>query len=332
MEAHWSWSILKLLAIVGVVMLAIPFVILAERKFIAWMQDRIGPNRVGPWGMLQTIADGIKLFTKEEIVPTQADKWVYLAAPVIAMIPALATFAIIPFGPRAQPTDINVGVLYLLGLSSLGVYGTVLGGWAANSKYSLLGGLRSSAQMLSYELALGVATLCVVMATETLSLHDIVMKQENYAWNLFKPWLWPAAVVFLIGGIAETNRAPFDLPEAETEIVAGFHTEYSGMKFAMFFLGEYAHIVTVSAMATTFFFGGWHGPGASGATLAAAALGIFWFVTKMMILIFGFIWLRATLPRLRYDQLMQFGWTRLLPIGFANVFLLGVWELLQVGR
>lgn len=337
-----GWAIVKLLIIVGCVMLAVPFMILAERRLIAFMQDRLGPNRVGPAGLLQTIADGIKLLFKEEIVPAGADKPIYYLAPMLVMVPALCTFVVIPFGPNAQVSDLNVGVLYILGLASLGVYGIVLAGWSANSKYALLGGLRSSAQMLSYELGVGLAVVVVVMITGTLSLRGIVETQEGPLtfwwfgrqviipflpnWLLFQPLAWPALVVFLVGGFAETNRAPFDLPEAETELVAGYHTEYTGMKFAMFFLGEYANVTTASAMVTTLFLGGWHGP--------KFLPPLVWFLLKLLLVIFTFIWARATLPRIRYDQLMQLGWKVLLPVGIGNVILIALydaWKLSSMG-
>ena len=339
-----GWSVLKLLIILGCVMAVVPFIIWAERRFIAFMQDRYGPNRVGPAGLLQSIADGIKLLFKEEIVPAGADKAVYFLAPMLTMVPALCAFAVIPFGPDAQVVDINVGVLYILGLGSLAVYGIVLAGWASNSKYALLGGLRSAAQMLSYELGVGLAVVVVVMMTGTLSLRGIVEVQSSPLtfwwfgrevvipflpnWLVFKPLAWPALAMFLVGAFAETNRPPFDLPEAEGELVAGYHTEYTGMKFAMFFLGEYANVVTASAMVTTLFLGGWS------PLVWVRGSGILpplvWFLLKLVALLFVFIWARATLPRTRYDQLMQLGWKTLLPIGMANIAALGLWDALVV--
>ncbi len=335
-----GWSVVKLLIIVGCVMLAVPFMVLAERRFIAFMQDRLGPNRVGPAGLLQTIADGIKLLFKEEIVPVGADKPIYYLAPMLVMVPALCTFVVIPFGPNAQVSDLNVGVLYILGLASLGVYGIVLAGWSANSKYALLGGLRSSAQMLSYELGVGLAVVVVVMLTGTLSLRGIVefqgepllplrwgaMELSIPRWLLFNPLAWPALFMFLVGGFAETNRAPFDLPEAETELVAGYHTEYSGMKFAMFFLGEYASVTTASAMVTTLFLGGWNPPLLIGQDGFRILPPLAWFLLKLLSVIFIFIWARATLPRIRYDRLMQLGWKLLLPMGIGNVALIALYD------
>ncbi len=340
-----GWSIVKLLIIVGCVMAVVPFLIWAERRFIAFMQDRYGPNRVGPAGLLQSIADGIKLLFKEEVVPKGADKFVYFLAPMMTMVPALCAFAVIPFGPNAQVVDINVGVLYILGLGSLGVYGIVLAGWSSNSKYALLGGLRSSAQMLSYELGMGLAVVVVVMMTGTLGLRGIVEAQSAPLtfwwfgrevvvpflsnWLIFKPLAWPALAMFLVGGFAETNRPPFDLPEAEGELVAGYHTEYTGMKFAMFFLGEYANVITASAMVTALFLGGWTSP------ILVRGSGILpplvWFLLKLSVMLFVFIWARATLPRIRYDHLMQLGWKVLLPVGMANIAALAIWQAMMAG-
>lgn len=340
-----GWSVVKLLIIVGCVMAVVPFLIWAERRFIAFMQDRYGPNRVGPGGVLQSIADGIKLLFKEEVVPQGADKFVYFLAPMMTMVPALCTFAVIPFGPNAQVVDINVGVLYILGLGSLAVYGIVLAGWSSNSKYALLGGLRSSAQMLSYELGMGLAVVVIVMMTGTLSLRGIVEAQSAPLtfwwfgrevavpflsnWLIFKPLAWPALAMFLVGAFAETNRPPFDLPEAEGELVAGYHTEYTGMKFAMFFLGEYANVVTASAMVTTLFLGGWNSP----IVLRGSSIlpPLVWFLLKLSAMLFIFIWARATLPRIRYDHLMQLGWKVLLPAGMANIAALAIWQAMTAG-
>ncbi len=332
------WGVVKYVIILTCVFTAIPFVILAERRLLGFMQDRYGPNRVGPGGLLQTIADAVKLLFKEEIIPEGADRVLYWLAPGLVLVPAMATFAVIPFGPNAQAVDLSIGVLYILGLASLGVYGIVLAGWAANSKYALLGGLRSAAQMISYELAVGLAIVVVVMLTGTLRLSEIVSAQTGPLrfwwrtdwvevpflpnWLILKPLALPAAAIFLVGGFAETNRAPFDLPEAETELVAGYHTEYSGMKFAMFFLAEYANVLTVSAMTVTLFLGGWTGP---------ILPPLFWFLLKVFLIVFLFMWARATLPRIRYDRLMQMGWTFLLPVGLANVVLVAVYDLIRMG-
>ncbi|MCS7223541.1 MAG: NADH-quinone oxidoreductase subunit NuoH [Armatimonadetes bacterium] len=332
------WGILKFVIVLTCVFLSIPFVILAERRFLGFMQDRYGPNRVGPGGLLQSFADVVKLLFKEEIIPAGADKALYLLAPALVLVPALCTFVVIPFGPNAQPVDLGIGVLYILGLASLGVYGIVLAGWSSNSKYAFLGALRSSAQMISYELAVGLAIVVVVMMTGSLRLGEIVNEQAGPLrfwwagqlvevpflpnWLALKPLAWPALLIFLVGGFAETNRAPFDLPEAETELVAGYHTEYTGMKFAMFFLAEYANVLTVSAMTVTLFFGGWHGP---------LLPPLVWFLLKMSLVVFLFMWARATLPRIRYDRLMQLGWTALLPVGLANVVALAFYHILKVG-
>jgi NADH-quinone oxidoreductase subunit H len=348
-------TFVKIVVVVGVLMLAVPMLVWLERKLVADFQARIGPNRVGPYGLLQSFADGIKLFLKEDITPTNVDKVLFLLAPVVVMLPALSLFAVIPFGPPltvggkeywlqlavgrhpdGTQYDVPVGVLYLLAISSLGVYGIVLSGWSSNSKYSLLGGLRSSAQMVSYELPMGLAIVSVIMIASrfhgTLSLASIVNAQAGWFWNWnFLWWVVPGLlgfVIYLLCGIAETNRAPFDLPEAETELVAGYHTEYSSMKFAMFFLAEYANMLNVSAVATTLYLGGWHGPipiqiAPAGSILAVLG-GVFWFVFKIFLLILFYMWLRATTPRLRYDQLMKFTWKGLVPVSLLNIMLVAI--------
>jgi NADH-quinone oxidoreductase subunit H len=282
--------------------------------------------RVGPHGLLQPIADGIKLMFKEDIVPRAADRTIYLLAPAMALIPAFISFAVIPFGDRLQLfgqsidmviTDVNIGLLYLFGVASLGVYGIVLGGWASNNKYALLGGLRSAAQMISYELSMGLSVVGVLMLSQSLSLVKIVGAQSKAWFILLQPI---GFLIFLICAIAETNRAPFDLPEAETELVAGFHVEYSSMKFAMYFMAEYANMITVAALTTTLFLGGWRGP---------FLPPVVWFLAKLYLVIFLFIWLRATLPRFRYDQLMQFGWKVLLPLALANIVITAAFVALR---
>lgn len=316
-------------------------VVWAERKVIADMQARIGPNRWGPYGILQTLADGIKLFFKEDFAPRTADRWTFALAPILAMVPSLLAFAVIPIGDHITigdrrvdliVSDLNIGILYFLAMGSIGVYGVVLAGWASGSKYPLLGSIRASAQMISYEIALGLSLVPVVLAAGSLSTVDIVAAQQGNVSNVsffngvpvldqiaelfrFVPnWYiwsqWPAFFIFLIAGIAETNRAPFDLPEAETELIAGFHTEYSGIRFALFFLGEYVHVVIISAMAVTLFFGGWGGPKPD---FLPWLWPIGWFVFKTSLFIYLFVWLRATMPRLRYDRLMWLGWKRLIP-------------------
>lgn len=290
-----------------------------ERRFVARIQVRLGPNRAGPFGLLQPVADGIKLLFKEDVVPDGADKPVYNLAPALSMIVAIIAFAVIPIGDditlfgRTIPlylADVNIAILYVLGVSSLAVYGVVLGGWASNSKYALLGGLRASAQMISYELALGASLIGVLMLAGSLSLVDIVEAQRS-VWFIF---LQPLGfIIFWIAAIAETNRAPFDLPEAEQELTAGYHVEYSGLRFALYFMAEYVHMITVSAIATTLFLGGWRGP------FMSETLGPLWFSIKVLILLVTFVWFRGTFPRVRYDRLMSLGWKVLLPLAFANV-------------
>ncbi len=307
-------TVLKIALVMGLVLLAVAYLTWLERKVIGDIQVRYGPSRVGRFGLLQPIADGIKLMFKEDIVPANADRLIFLLAPAISIIPALIVFAVIPFGPSFVITDVNVGLLYVFAVTSLGVYGIVLAGWASNSKYALLGGLRSSAQMVSYELSLGLSVIGVVMMAGSLSLVDIVEAQKGSwygilpRWNVIPQFL--GFVIFLVSSNAELNRAPFDLPEAETELVAGFHTEYSSMKFALFFMAEYANMIGASAMATTLFLGGWQGP---------LLPPVFWFLLKVFCFLFLFMWLRATVPRFRYDQLMGFGWKVLLPLALVNV-------------
>ncbi|MRR19724.1 NADH-quinone oxidoreductase subunit NuoH [bacterium] len=332
--AYYIAMVLKVLVVFVFVLLTVAYATYAERKIIGHMQVRLGPMRTGWHGLLQPIADGVKLFFKEEIIPSQADKFAFLIAPLIALIPAFIGFAVIPFGETievggykiplqiaayydtasGQVVDLNVGVLYILALASVGVYGIVLAGWSSNSKYSLLGGLRSSAQMISYELAAGLAIVSVFMLSESLSLQKIVADQANGAWYAFKQPL--AFILFFICSLAEINRTPFDLPEAETELVSGFCTEYSSMKYAMFFMAEYANMVTVCAVTTTLFLGGWHGPG--------FLPGWVWFIAKVYFLIFTCMWIRATYPRYRYDQLMRLGWKVFLPLTLINILITGI--------
>jgi NADH-quinone oxidoreductase subunit H len=322
---YYGAMILKVFSAFVFVLLTVAYATYAERKIIGHMQVRIGPNRTGPLGLLQPIADGIKLFFKEEIIPAQASKFAFILAPLVALVPAFISFAVIPFGDTLEIAgykvplqiaayadqagtvfDLNIGVLYILGMASLGVYGIVLAGWASNSKYSLLGGLRASAQMISYELAAGLAIVSVFMISQSLSLQAIVADQAGlFGWYIFRtPFTFVAGIIFFICSLAEINRTPFDLPEAETELVSGFCTEYSSMKYAMFFMAEYANMVTVCAVTTTLFLGGWHGP----------LWPVLNFIAKVYILMFVCMWVRATYPRYRYDQLMRLGWKVFLPI------------------
>src|SRR2546422_11379709 len=308
------WSFVKIFVILNGILGVVSYMILAERKVAGRMQGRPGPNRVGPAGLLQPLADVIKLFFKEEFIPAEANRVVFHIAPMLAVIPALVSFSIIPIGPNFIVTDINVGLLLFLAMSSLGVYAITLAGWSSNNKYALLGGLRSSAQMISYELAMGLSTIGVVLMSGSLSLVDIVKAQEHGWFVLYQP---VAFLIFMITALAETNRAPFDLPEAEAELVAGFHTEYSSMKFGLFFLGEFTNVITICSIATTLFLGGWNGP------WLPDSLKFIWFFLKLAALVFVFMWLRWTFPRFRYDQLMDLGWKVLLPLSLANVMVTG---------
>ena len=328
MAAVWSnpdfqfvfWALVKIVVILFTMLTVVSYMIFAERKIAGHMQARIGPNRVGPFGLLQPVADVLKLFFKEEFTPEGANKVIFHIAPMLAVIPALVTFSVVPFGPQdaLRVTDINVGLLLFLAMSSLGVYAITLGGWSSNNKYALLGGLRSSAQMISYELAMGLSTIGVLLLAGSLSLVDIVRAQQHWWFVIFQP---VAFGIFMLTALAETNRAPFDLPEAEAELVAGFHTEYSSMKFGLFFLGEFANVITISCIAVTLFLGGWNGP------WLPEPLKFLWFFAKLGALLFFFIWVRWTFPRLRYDQLMNLGWKVLLPLALANIVLtsLFVW-------
>ena len=346
-----AFTLAQIAVVMGVVLTVVAILTLLERKVIAWMQDRMGPMEVGPYGILQPVADGLKLFFKEDIIPSGANKFLFSMAPILVLVTALIGFAVIPFGPKQtvelfgvefKPfiiSDINIGILYILAFTSIGAYGIILGGWASNSKYSLLGGLRSAAQVISYELNVGLAIVGVLLLAGSLSLVTITEAQCCWIWN----WFWLAVpdgggvpipqvfafVVFVIAGVAETNRLPFDLPEAESELVAGFFTEYSGMRFAFFFMAEYANMILVSCIAAVLFLGGWnspapflqfHGSWESWAWVSAIA----WFTVKVCFFLFLFFWLRATLPRLRYDQLMRFGWKVLLPIALGNIVVTAV--------
>jgi NADH-quinone oxidoreductase subunit H len=325
-DPWWLVLIKSVLIFVLLVVLTL-FNIWFERRVVARMQHRIGPNVNGPFGLLQSLADGVKLALKEDIIPKAADKAVFLLAPVLSTVPAFLAFAVIPFGPEVevpftdrttplQLTDMPVAVLFILAVASIGIYGIVLGGWSSGSTYSLLGGLRSSAQMISYEVAMGLSLVAVFLYAGSMSTSEIVASQERLWFGLI---LIPSFVIYLIAMVGETNRAPFDLPEAEGELVGGFHTEYSSLKFALFFLAEYVNMVTVSALATTLFLGGWRAPWPLSLWDNAneGYWPVLWFLAKVMIFIFVFIWLRGTLPRLRYDQFMKFGWKRLIPVALV---------------
>jgi len=326
-DPWWVITIKTVLIFLVLVLLTL-FNIWWERRVVARMQHRIGPNVNGPFGLLQSLADGVKLALKEDIIPKAADKVVFLLAPVIAAVPAFVTFSVIPFGPTVripwtdthtplQLTDMPVAVLFVMAIASIGIYGIVLGGWSSGSTYSLLGGLRSSAQMISYEVAMGLALVAVFLYAGSMSTSEIVAAQDKFWFGLI---LVPSFVIYTISMVGETNRAPFDLPEAEGELVGGFHTEYSSLKFALFFLAEYINMATVSALATTLFLGGWHAPWGLINIWPGADTGywpVLWFFGKVLFFIFVFIWLRGSLPRLRYDQFMAFGWKRLIPISLV---------------
>ncbi|HZM44768.1 MAG TPA: NADH-quinone oxidoreductase subunit NuoH [Burkholderiales bacterium] len=332
------WTLVKIVAIVAPLMIAVAYLTLWERKVIGWIQVRIGPNRVTffgiPWlgGLAQPIADGLKLLAKEIIVPTGANKFLFVLAPVMALMPAMAAWAVVPFGPELVLADIDAGLLYIMAITSMGVYGVIIAGWASNSKYAFLGALRSAAQMVSYELAMGFALVCVLMAAQSLNLGEVVRMQQGN-WGVLD-WFWiplfPIFLVYIISGVAETNRAPFDVSEGESEIVAGFHVEYSGMAFAVFFLAEYANMILISTLASVMFLGGWLSPvplaiaGAIGLPwLAAPSFG--WLLVKLFFVVSSFLWFRATFPRYRYDQIMRLGWKVFLPLTIAWIVVLGAW-------
>ena len=321
------FSLLKIvIAVFAVVLPLVAYSVVAERRISAWIQDRVGPNRVGPWGLLQPAADGLKFILKEDFTPAYVRKVYFWLAPAVSMVPALLTLAVIPFGTKIgnQPAviaDLNVGILYTFGIVSLSVYGIVLAGYASNSKYPFLGGIRSSAQMISYEIAMGMSVVPVFMLVGELNLSKVVEYQASGAWLIFKQPL--AFVIFLIASFAETNRLPFDMPESESELVGGYHTEYSSMKFALFFLGEYAAMIAVSAMMVVLFLGGWTLPFAglneTASTLGIGLLQVGIFIGKLLLFMGLFIWVRWMLPRFRYDQLMDLGWKRFVPLALANI-------------
>ena len=328
MQVEWYVSLVQAFVIINLVMVTFAYLTLAERKVMGRMQLRYGPNRAGRYGLMQPIGDLLKLLNKESFQPSAAINWLYVLGPFLATFTALTTFSVIPFGPGweiggvyipGQVADLDIALILIFAIGSVGIYGFIVGGWASDSKYSLLGSMRTCAQLVSYEVSLALSVLGVVIMAESLSLTDIVAAQEEgIFWYAIPQFV--GLVVFLVAGTAETSRAPFDLPEAEQELVAGYHTEYGGMRFGLYTMSEYINLITLSALCVTLFFGGWHGPGWEGATWA----GPLWFIGKLLLLLFVFIWMRTTLPRLRYDQLMSFGWKILLPVATINALVTAV--------
>ena len=331
-------SLVKLLVVFVITLTAVAYTVLLERKVLGRMQNRWGPSRTGPFGLLQPLADGIKLFLKEDMMPLAVDRPLFLIAPMIALVCALVSISVVPFGAVTrvngvdlfQVSDLNIGLLVILGVTSIGVYGIALSGWSSNNKFALLGSLRATSQMISYELALGLSLVGVVLRAGSLRLRDIVDSQSAHgalSWNIFGGFQIIAFFIYIMSAYAEANRSPFDLPEAESELVAGYHTEYSSMKFAMFFMAEYANMITISSVATLLFFGGAASPfghlfdGFLNTPLLHGIISVFWFVAKILAFLLLFIWVRATLPRFKYDQLMSFGWKFLLPVAMANIII-----------
>ncbi len=322
------WALLRIVLIIAPLLLCVAYLTFWERKVIGWMQVRIGPNRVGPWGLIQPIADGLKLLLKEVVIPTGADKSVFLLAPMFAFAPALAAWAVVPFTDTLVLANVNASLLYIMSITSIGVYGIILSGWSSNSKYAFLGGMRSAAQMISYEVSMGLALVVVLMVSNSLNLGDIVKSQgQGYFADLgfgLLSWNWlsllPMFIVYLVSIVAETNRAPFDLAEGESEIV-GFHVEYSGMAFAVFFLAEYANMILVSTLASIMFLGGWLSP------VGFLPDGLFWLLLKISFVLFIFLWIRATFPRYRYDQIMRLGWKVFIPLCLIWLVVVGCWMM-----
>ena len=322
-------SAVKIGLLFAIIMTTVAYMSLVERRVSAWIQDRMGPNRVGPWGLFQPLADGIKFLFKEDIRPPHAHRALYLLAPMLVFVPALVTTSIVPFGPpvrlfgydvRLQVADVDNGILVVLAFASMGVYGIALAGWASRNKYSMMGGIRSSSQLISYELALGLSIVGVLMGAGSLRLDDIVRHQMAHGWNVF--WQFPGFIIFMTAAFAETNRLPFDLPEAESELVAGYHTEYSGLRFSMFYMAEYANMFTACCVAATLFFGGYHVPGLDRLGLPsglAATVQVAAFAVKVGFFLFVYVWVRWTIPRFRYDQLMNLGWKVLLPVALLHL-------------
>ncbi len=315
------WTLVKIMLIVAPLMGCVAYLTLAERKVIGWMQIRIGPNRVGYFGLLQPLADGLKLLMKEIVIPSGSNKFLFIVGPIMSLMPALAAWAVVPFNAELVLSNVNAGLLYILAMTSLGVYGVIIAGWASNSKYAFLGALRSAAQIVSYEIAMGFALVTVLMASQSLNLGEIVMGQKGQAGllNWYVVPLFPMFLVYLISGVAEANRAPFDVAEGESEIVAGFHVEYSGMAFALFFLAEYANMILIAFLTSIMFLGGWLSP------LPFLPDSIVWLLGKVSFVLFLFLWFRATFPRYRYDQLMRLGWKVFIPLSIVWVVVVGAW-------
>ena len=315
------WTLVKIMLIIAPIMGGVAYLTLAERKVIGFMQIRIGPNRVGYYGLLQPIADGVKLLLKEIIIPTGSSKFLFVLAPIMALAPSLAAWAVVPFSDGVVLANLNAGLLYILAMTSLGVYGVIIAGWASNSKYAFLGAVRSAAQIVSYEIAMGFALVCVLMVAQSMNLGDIVRGQQGgqgmLNWYLLP--LFPMFLVYLISGVAETNRAPFDMAEGESEIVAGFHVEYSGMAFALFFLAEYANMILIAFLTAVMFLGGWLSP------VPFLPDSFIWLLAKVSFILFMFLWFRATFPRYRYDQLMRLGWKVFIPLTIIWVVVIAVW-------
>ncbi len=327
-------AVLQIVPVLVALILCVAYLTFWERKIIGWMQNRIGPNRVGPWGLFQPFADTIKLILKEVIVPGRANRFLFLIAPLLAIGPAFAAWAVIPLFPDFAIADINAGLLYVLALASLGVYGILIAGWATNSKYAFLGAMRAAAQVVSYEIAMGFALVGVLMAGGSLNLGEIVAAQAGPDNSWFLVWLFPLFIVYFISGVAETNRAPFDVAEGESEIVAGFHVEYSGVVFAIFFLAEYANMIMIAALTSIMFLGGWDSPLSGIDALQGTALAegsLFWMCAKTAFFLFFFLWFRATFPRYRYDQIMRLGWKVFIPVTIVWIFVEGGMALMGVG-
>jgi len=339
----WNWMpealqvLIKIVAIIAPLMLAVAYTTYAERKIISYMQVRIGPNRVGPRGWLQPIADAVKLMFKEIVIPTNANRFLFLIAPILSIGPSLAAWAVVPFNDTLLLSSLDASLLYVLALTSVGVYGVIIAGWASNSKYAMMGALRSAAQIVAYEIAMGFALVGVLMAAGSLNLQEIVISQKGSVATWFIWPLLPLFFVYFISGVAETNRAPFDVAEGESEIVAGFHVEYSGMAFAVFFLAEYANIILIAALTSILFLGGWLSPFEGIAALSGTSIefltqsSIAWFLAKTSFFVFVFLWLRATFPRYRYDQIMRLGWKVFIPVTIVWLFVEAIMFLMKVG-